>query len=288
MPELNLSNFINLPDLSGFSNDFSTNNLSSSTNVSNSGTSSSSSSSNSFIDDTGAGSSSTANSYSPTGSRSSSQTIFTPDATSISASSIATASTDTTPTISTTVGTSTDIFNSIIIDTPSTSITTSDAPLENLFLFGTSGNNQLLGGDGNHKLLGGRGDDLLVGGSGDDLLIGCFGTDTLTGGLGADLFVVRLTTITSNYNFILADTITDFNAAQGDYIGLMGGFSAANLVFKTFDSNGDGAADATLVKLGSSNNDGIVAVVLNTVIGDGTTTLTNSDFITMISQNTPS
>jgi serralysin len=281
MPELDLSNFVNLPDLSGISSNFSTDNSSSSAHSSNSGTSSNSSSSSSFVNDTGAGSSSSTNITSPTGSSGSNQTIFTPDATSSNASSTATTSTDNPPTTSVTVGTS----NNTTIDIPSTPVIRLDVPIQNLFLFGNSDNDQLLGGDGNDKLLGGRGDDSLIGGSGDDFLCGGFGTDVLTGGLGADLFVVRLSTITPSYNPLLADTITDFNAAKGDHIGLTGDFSADDLVFETFDSNGDGALDATLVQLGSSIGDGIVAVVLNTVNGDGNTTLTNSDFITVTSQD---
>ena len=165
-----------------------------------------------------------------------------------------------------------------------TPVTTLDALVLDTFLFGTSGNDQLLGGDGDDKLFGGSGDDLLIGGSGDDLLCGGFGTDTLTGGFGADLFMVILSPITPNSDPLLADKITDFNAAQGDHIGLMSGISVDNLVFKTFDSNGDGALDATLVQLGSSIDSGIVAVVLNTISVDGTTTLTNSDFISVTIQ----
>lgn len=287
MPEFDLSNFINLPDLSGISSNFSPDN-SSFAHSSNSGTSSSSSSSSSFVNNTGAGASSSANVTSPTGNSSSNQTIFTPDATSSSASSTATVSTNNPPTTNTTVGTSTDTSNSTIIDIPSSPITASDTPVVNLFLFGTRGNDQLEGGDGNNKLLGGLGDDSLIGGNGDELLCGGFGTDVLTGGLGADLFVVRLSTITAASSPLLADTITDFNATQGDQIGLMGGFSVDDLVLSTFDSNNDGTLDATLVQLGSSIGDGIVAVVLNTVDGVGQTTLTNSDFLTVTSLHTQS
>jgi RTX calcium-binding nonapeptide repeat (4 copies) len=271
MPEFDLSNFVNLPDLSRIITD----NSSSVNNSTGSGTTSSSSSSSSFVNDSGAGSSSSANAISPTGSSSSSQTIFTPDATSSNASSTATTSTDNPPTTSVTVGTSTDTSNSTT-DAPSTPVAVSSALVVNVSLFGTSGNAQLLGGDSNDKLLGGRGNDFLCGG---------FGTDTLTGGLGADLFVVRFSTIAPDSNPLMADTITDFSAAEGDQIGLMGGFVAANLVFETFDSNGDGTADATLVKLGSSISDGIVAVILNTVKGDGITSLTNRDFITVTRQD---
>lgn len=66
-------------------------------------------------------------------------------------------------------------------------------------------------------LLGGEGIDSLTGGSGDDLLDGGPGIDTMTGGTGADRFVTDGT-----------DSITDFDAAQGDTegsgFGYHGGF----------------------------------------------------------------
>ena len=56
-----------------------------------------------------------------------------------------------------------------------------------------------------------------------------------------------------------------------------------NLVLETIDFNGDGqinneinpttGADATLIKLGSHLNDGILAVILGTVNAQGATTL---------------
>lgn len=85
-----------------------------------------------------------------------------------------------------------------------------------------SGGNQLdrlLGGAGNDRLDGGAGNDLLSGDAGDDVLIGGAGRDTMTGGTGADSFLFGgrdfLTT-----KRIDADSITDFNAAQGDLIDL--------------------------------------------------------------------
>jgi Ca2+-binding RTX toxin-like protein len=63
----------------------------------------------------------------------------------------------------------------------------------------------LYGGKGNDKLYGGRGDDELDGGDGDDELDGGEGSDILTGGKGADTFICDS-----------ADTITDYNSAEGD------------------------------------------------------------------------
>ena len=55
-------------------------------------------------------------------------------------------------------------------------------------------------------MYGGRGDDELDGGDGDDELDG-EGSDILTGGKGADTFFCDS-----------ADTITDYNSAEGDKI----------------------------------------------------------------------
>jgi Ca2+-binding RTX toxin-like protein len=59
-------------------------------------------------------------------------------------------------------------------------------------------------------LVGSSGTDLIDGGAGNDVIIGGVGNDTLTGGKGADTFVFG---DRSQY-----DTITDFNAAEGDTI----------------------------------------------------------------------
>lgn len=131
--------------------------------------------------------------------------------------------------------------------------------------------------NGNDTLQGGQGDDELTGADGDDILIGNFGTDTLTGRNGADTFV--LTTATDP---LLADVITDFNAAQGDKIALTGGLSAADIILQVFDFNGDSSVDATLVKLGSSVDEhSVLAVVLGTVELTGSTSLSNADFVTL-------
>ncbi|MGC7902105.1 type I secretion C-terminal target domain-containing protein [Vibrio anguillarum] len=74
---------------------------------------------------------------------------------------------------------------------------------------------QLLGGSGHDHLEGGDGDDSLVGGGGNDTLIGGLGADILTGGSGADIFKWTLDTVDEQ-----TDTITDFNAGEGDVIDL--------------------------------------------------------------------
>jgi len=148
------------------------------------------------------------------------------------------------------------------------------------FVKGNRGNDTIEAGDGNDTLRGGRGQDLLIGGNGDDFLCGDFGTDTLIGGTGADTFVFRPETASSVANLFLADRLVDFNAAEGDKIGLTGGLSATDIVLVAFDTDSDGIADATLVKFSSNNGDRILAVVLGTV-NAGATTLTNADFISL-------
>ncbi|RUQ63973.1 calcium-binding protein [Azospirillum doebereinerae] len=64
-------------------------------------------------------------------------------------------------------------------------------------------------------LAGNVGNDTLDGGAGNDTLLGGLGNDVLTGGSGADLFAFA-----SGDGL---DTITDFDAAQGDRIGLAAG-----------------------------------------------------------------
>lgn len=79
-------------------------------------------------------------------------------------------------------------------------------------LDGRGGRDRLLGGRGDDDLNGGRGADRLNGGGGDDVLAGGGGRDQLTGGRGGDSFVFG-----GRWG---ADTITDFDASQGDRIDL--------------------------------------------------------------------
>ncbi|WP_165820067.1 hypothetical protein [Microvirga sp. KLBC 81] len=96
------------------------------------------------------------------------------------------------------------------------------ANVENLALTGSAnlsgtGNelaNHMMGNDGANLLQGQAGNDTIVGGAGNDTIGGGTGNDVLTGGAGADLF-----------RFAKAggqDTITDFDAMQGDLIDLTG------------------------------------------------------------------
>ncbi|MEG3907175.1 hypothetical protein QT979_07275 [Microcoleus sp. w2-18bC1] len=143
------------------------------------------------------------------------------------------------------------------------------------------GDDAIDGGDGNDTLRGGKGQDLLIGGNGDDFLCGDFGTDTLIGGSGADTFAFQPETASAAANPFLADRVVDFNPAQGDQIGLIGGLSVTDLTLVAFDTDGDGTIDATLLKFSSNNGDRILAVVLGTVNAAGATTLSNADFISL-------
>jgi Ca2+-binding RTX toxin-like protein len=74
-------------------------------------------------------------------------------------------------------------------------------------LTGTNGGDILYGYDGADTLIAGDGNDVLVGGAGNDIL---------TGGTGADEFIFNL----GDESTPAADTITDFNATEGDVIDL--------------------------------------------------------------------
>lgn len=115
------------------------------------------------------------------------------------------------------------------------------------------GNDVLDGGNGNDSLIGLGGNDTLIGGNGDDLLNGGLGNDTLTGGNGADRFVLA-----ANEG---SDTITDFKKGT-DLIALAGGLSFGSLSF-------------------SGNNILNGSEVLATLTGVDTTTLTQSNFVTV-------
>ncbi|MGB3404493.1 MAG: hypothetical protein WBA77_17540 [Microcoleaceae cyanobacterium] len=137
-------------------------------------------------------------------------------------------------------------------------------------LFGDGGHDTIEGGNGNDTIRGGRGDDLLTGGDGDDVLVGDFGNDILTGGNGADFFVLRPGTLTQ---FSTGDIITDYNPIDGDQIVVMGDVLAESLGFEPIDLDGDGSADATLIRVNSTVSEGVLGIVLGAVDGVGQPTL---------------
>ena len=114
------------------------------------------------------------------------------------------------------------------------------------FIDGRENDDVLFGGEGNDTILGASGNDTLDGGAGDDELVGddpfdLSGSDTLTGGEGADDFVFfvndglivlepELEDDRRAENFVViddviraTDTITDFDASEGDQIVVQGG-----------------------------------------------------------------
>jgi hypothetical protein len=126
---------------------------------------------------------------------------------------------------------------------------------------GNQGNDIIFGGSGQNLLRGGKGDDSLYGGSGDDVLIGDFGTDVLTGGAGADLFVLRRDTAVGVTNPLEADSITDFNRAEGDRIGLTDGLTENDITYEAIlDLDNNGMND-TVIRIIDTNE--ILGVVLN-------------------------
>lgn len=86
-------------------------------------------------------------------------------------------------------------------------------------VYGDLGRDTVYGGQGNDVLYGGKDEDLLFGDAGNDTLLGDLAADTLTGGAGGDVFVLR-----SDGG---GDVVTDFSAAEGDRIGISGGWTAA-------------------------------------------------------------
>ncbi|MBV7388446.1 VWA domain-containing protein [Pasteurellaceae bacterium TAE3-ERU1] len=91
------------------------------------------------------------------------------------------------------------------------------------------------------------GNDTINGGNGDDIIIGGAGNDTLTGGAGADQFVYNLKGGNGD------DTITDFNAADGDKLTFVGITSAE--VFKTeYDAQWDASEHKLTFTSGEPNH----------------------------------
>jgi len=145
-------------------------------------------------------------------------------------------------------------------------------------LYGLGGNDILYGDDGNDVLYGGIGNDKLDGGAGDDLLVGGEGKDTLTGGLGADHFVFSTAAITA-----MADSITDFNSAQGDKIVLsVSVFEMLGDAGDTVDLGGDYLKYNATTGALTYDADGTGSGAAQTIAIVGTTThpgLTAGDFV---------
>ena len=89
------------------------------------------------------------------------------------------------------------------------------------------------GAGGRDIIWGSDADETIKGGEGDDELFGGAGTNVLTGGLGADEFQFTMTSTN--------DSVTDFNAAEGDTLKLFNtGGATFNRDSVTANSEGDG------------------------------------------------
>jgi hypothetical protein len=129
-------------------------------------------------------------------------------------------------------------------------------------LNGNFGKDTVFGGSGNNLIRGGQGNDYLIGGDGNDTLIGDFGADVLVGGAGGDLFVLRRETVEGVVERQFADHILDFNPTAGDRIGLTGGLTQNDILYRgVIDANGDGQMNDAVIQLKETNE--ILGVVLN-------------------------
>jgi Ca2+-binding RTX toxin-like protein len=102
-------------------------------------------------------------------------------------------------------------------------------------LIARGGNDLVYGGGGRDRMHGGDGSDSMFGGADDDLIWGGMQRDDMTGGPGADTFMFEATEETGTTT-VTADTIYDFNFAEGDRIGLGGidadVYAAGNQAFR--------------------------------------------------------
>ncbi|WP_150109786.1 calcium-binding protein [Geitlerinema sp. PCC 7407] len=251
-----------------------------------------SSSSTAYVNSQGAGGQSRSTASSPLGTVVRFDEIFKPGATSSSASGTAIASTTQLPIATVQVKAPADPPDDLPAaepPAPETSPTVSptlptllhlalDSAKAGLTISAGEGDQVLEGTAEGDDLRGGPGADRLIGGEGSDLLVGGLGEDQLTGGPGADLFVWQRSDLALAES---GDVIVDFDAAQGDRIGLVG-LTFEELSLEVLDTNQDGLADATRVAVGAV--DGLSAalgVVSGTVDAAGASTLTASSFVSL-------
>lgn len=158
---------------------------------------------------------------------------------------------------------------------------------------------QSWGADDKIALMGSSGNDILTGAVGDDLLVGDQGNDVLTGGGGADLFLFSR----SGGASFGTDTITDFDAAEGDKIGLdvaimlgLGGDGVLDVskFFRAGDLSEVSGSGSGIIVVGSGSGDGGVQLwyagdlsdaagsssyQIANISGANTNDLSNSSFI---------
>ncbi|PSB52302.1 hypothetical protein C7B67_07715, partial [filamentous cyanobacterium Phorm 6] len=148
----------------------------------------------------------------------------------------------------------------------------------NDILNGNKGNDFVSGGVGDDLLRGGKGNDQIFGDDGEDILIGERGTDRLTGGRGSDIFILRTDTGIVDSNPVNADWILDFNATEGDRIGINGGVPIDILTFTPTDVNQDGIADTIIQYTETSPIFGVYTNIFGVVINTPPDIVKSSSF----------
>ncbi|MEP6520054.1 choice-of-anchor K domain-containing protein [Microcoleus vaginatus] len=145
-------------------------------------------------------------------------------------------------------------------------------------LAGNKGNDFVSGGVGDDLVRGGKGNDQIFGDDGEDILIGERGTDRLTGGGGSDIFILRTDTGTEETNPATADWLMDFNASEGDIIGINGGVPIDILTFTPTDVNQDGIADTIIQYTETSEIFGVYTNIFGVVINTPPDIVKSSSF----------
>ncbi|MEG4269529.1 choice-of-anchor K domain-containing protein [Microcoleus sp. Pol12A4] len=148
----------------------------------------------------------------------------------------------------------------------------------NDILGGNKGNDFVSGGVADDLVRGGKGNDQIFGDDGEDILIGERGTDRLTGGGGSDIFILRTDTGTEETNPATADWLIDFNASEGDRIGINGGVPIDILTFTPADVNQDGIADTIIQYTETSEIFGVYTNIFGVVINTQPDIVKSSSF----------
>jgi len=148
----------------------------------------------------------------------------------------------------------------------------------NDILAGNKGNDFVSGGVADDLVRGGKGNDQIFGDDGEDILIGERGTDRLTGGGGSDIFILRTDTGTEETNPATADWLIDFNASEGDIIGINGGVPIDILTFTPTDVNQDGIPDTIIQYTETSEIFGVYTNIFGVVINTPPDIVKSSSF----------
>jgi Ca2+-binding RTX toxin-like protein len=149
---------------------------------------------------------------------------------------------------------------------------------DNDILAGNKGNDFVSGGVADDLVRGGKGNDQIFGDDGEDILIGERGTDRLTGGSGSDIFILRTDTGTEETNPATADWLIDFNASEGDIIGINGGVPIDILTFTPTDVNQDGTPDTIIQYTETSQIFGVYTNIFGVVINTPPDIVKSSSF----------